>query len=83
LKVAIDLLLQLLERNPTKRLCMPDKIKAHPFFSSIDWDKLARKELPPPYVPPVVIAARSHIFAGTSSTDSSPGFCRRAICLLI
>lgn len=54
--MAIDLLEQLLERNPAKRLCDPAKIKAHPYFSSIDWDKLERKEIPPPYVPPVVRA---------------------------
>ncbi|ELR14687.1 protein kinase [Acanthamoeba castellanii str. Neff] len=52
-EVAIDLLMQLLERSPSKRLCDPEKIKAHPFFSSIDWAKLAEKELIPPYIPPV------------------------------
>ena len=28
-------------------------MKAHPFFKSIDWDKLYRKELPVPYLPEV------------------------------
>lgn len=61
-QVAIDLLQQLLERNPTKRLCDPEKIKAHPYFSAIDWEKLEKKELPPPYVPPVVRCKASPLF---------------------
>lgn len=51
--------MQLLERSPSKRLCDPEKIKAHPFFSSIDWAKLAEKELIPPYIPPVVRSTTS------------------------
>jgi hypothetical protein len=53
-EVAINLLEQLLERSPATRLCDPDKIKQHPYFSSIDWAKLEKKELTPPYTPPVV-----------------------------
>lgn len=30
-----------------------DKLKAHEFFNGIDWDKLARRELPPPLQPKV------------------------------
>jgi hypothetical protein len=29
------------------------QIKAHPFFASIDWGKLDRREIPPPWVPTV------------------------------
>lgn len=29
------------------------EIKAHPFFNSIDWDRLYRREIPPPYDPNV------------------------------
>eukprot|EP01117_Protostelium_nocturnum_P008951 TRINITY_DN3213_c0_g1_i1.p1 TRINITY_DN3213_c0_g1~~TRINITY_DN3213_c0_g1_i1.p1 ORF type:complete len:442 (+),score=185.70 TRINITY_DN3213_c0_g1_i1:123-1448(+) len=43
----------LLERDPTKRLADPKSIKSHPYFNSIDWDKLLRKEIPPPFIPPV------------------------------
>ena len=48
-----------LERDVTKRLgCKPDgegmqDIRAHPWFSSLDWDKLENKELPPPFIPDV------------------------------
>eukprot|EP01099_Mayorella_cantabrigiensis_P002143 TRINITY_DN1941_c0_g2_i2.p2 TRINITY_DN1941_c0_g2~~TRINITY_DN1941_c0_g2_i2.p2 ORF type:complete len:134 (-),score=32.23 TRINITY_DN1941_c0_g2_i2:213-614(-) len=50
---AKDLLVKLLERNPDKRLTDPSSIKAHPWFSVIDWDKLLLKEVTPPYIPPV------------------------------
>jgi len=50
---AKDLLVKLLERNPDKRLTDPSTIKAHPWFSVIDWDKLLLKEVIPPYIPPV------------------------------
>jgi len=50
---AKDLLVKLLERNPEKRLTDPQIIKVHPWFSVIDWEKLALKEVTPPYIPPV------------------------------
>ncbi|RKP33203.1 kinase-like domain-containing protein, partial [Dimargaris cristalligena] len=44
-----------LERDVTKRLgCGPDgfaRIKEHPFFRNIDWDRLERREISPPFVP--------------------------------
>ena len=48
-----------LERDVTKRLgCKPDgegfqDIRSHPWFSSLDWDKLENKQLPPPFIPDV------------------------------
>eukprot|EP00456_Euglypha_rotunda_P056226 TRINITY_DN4612_c0_g1_i13.p1 TRINITY_DN4612_c0_g1~~TRINITY_DN4612_c0_g1_i13.p1 ORF type:complete len:352 (-),score=53.39 TRINITY_DN4612_c0_g1_i13:106-1161(-) len=54
---ACSLLSQLLERNPKKRLGGgPDdanEVKKHPFFKSIDWDKLYKKELKAPFKPTV------------------------------
>ncbi|BGP31666.1 hypothetical protein JCM10296v2_003440 [Rhodotorula toruloides] len=50
-----DLLLKLLERDPEKRLGSTgdaSSIKAHPFFSPIDWDKLALRQVSPPFKPP-------------------------------
>jgi len=40
----------LLTRDVNKRLTV-EGIKAHPFFKTIDWDQLARLEVPPPFVP--------------------------------
>ena len=40
----------MLKRDPTERLTI-EQVKAHPFFASIDWGQLERKEITPPYVP--------------------------------
>eukprot|EP01126_Amoeba_proteus_P045067 TRINITY_DN5033_c0_g1_i1.p1 TRINITY_DN5033_c0_g1~~TRINITY_DN5033_c0_g1_i1.p1 ORF type:complete len:443 (-),score=99.64 TRINITY_DN5033_c0_g1_i1:212-1540(-) len=50
---AAHLLVQLLERNVDKRLQDPKLIKAHPYFASIDWEKLLEKKITPPYIPEV------------------------------
>jgi len=48
-----DFLAKLLTRDPTKRLSDPAKIKAHPWFKSIDFEKLEAKEIQPPFIPKV------------------------------
>jgi len=54
---ARDLIRQLLRRDPARRLgsgdAGADDIRAHPFFASLDWDALARRELKPPFCPRV------------------------------
>ncbi|KAL6044440.1 Serine/threonine-protein kinase Sgk1, partial [Balamuthia mandrillaris] len=50
---AVALIRALLEREPTKRLSSAEAIKAHPYFASVDWEKMARKEVRPPFIPPV------------------------------
>nr|CAH0101126.1 unnamed protein product [Daphnia galeata] len=50
---AQSLLRALFKRNPDNRLSSVDEIKQHPFFSTIDWDKLLKKEIEPPYKPAV------------------------------
>jgi serum/glucocorticoid-regulated kinase 2 len=56
---ALDVCSKLLIREPTARLGYrgADEIKAHPFFKCIDWAKLDRMELPPPWQPAVKDAA--------------------------
>ena len=50
---------QLLDRDPFKRIgCSPqgdslDEIQRHPWFGSLDWAALDRKEIPSPFVPDV------------------------------
>ena len=50
---------QLLDRDSFKRIaCSPqgdslDEIQRHPWFSSIDWAALDRKEVPSPFIPDV------------------------------
>ncbi|KAJ7638601.1 kinase-like domain-containing protein [Roridomyces roridus] len=46
----------LLNRNPKHRLGAvrdAEELKEHPFFASIDWDALARKQVTPPFKPVV------------------------------
>jgi len=42
---AKDLLVKLLERNPEKRLTNPTIIKKHPWFETVDWEKLYNKQI--------------------------------------
>lgn len=41
-----------MDRSPEKRIGVKDKneIKNHAFFKGIEWDKVLRKEYPPPEV---------------------------------
>ncbi|NXY77222.1 KS6AA kinase, partial [Glareola pratincola] len=54
---AQSLLRALFKRNPANRLGSgPDgaeEIKRHPFYSTIDWNKLYRREIKPPFKPAV------------------------------
>jgi len=50
---AKDLMRKFLDRDPETRLQEPVEIKAHPYFKGIDWEKLFRREIPPPYKPTV------------------------------
>ena len=40
---------KMLNRNPVQRITI-NEMKRHPFFAKIDWNKLARREVPPPIV---------------------------------
>ncbi|XP_060612281.1 ribosomal protein S6 kinase alpha-6 [Anolis sagrei] len=52
---AQSLLRMLFKRNPANRLGAGsdgvEEIKRHPFFSTIDWNKLYRREIQPPFKP--------------------------------
>jgi p90 ribosomal S6 kinase len=54
---AQSLLRMLFKRNPANRLgAGPDgfsNIQKHPFFESIDWDRLYKKQIEPPFIPPI------------------------------
>lgn len=75
---AQDLLTGLLTRDPEKRLGNGSDgygaIKKHPFFSEIDWDKLEKKEIEPPFKPGVRsktdISQIDTMFTGEKAVDS-------------
>lgn len=50
-----DLLKDLLQRNPTKRLGSTDNdaldVKAHKFFSGVNWNEVLNKKIIPPQLP--------------------------------
>jgi len=48
-----DLLKNLLNKNPEHRLKWTVSIRKHPWFASIDWDKLEARKLRPPFIPNV------------------------------
>lgn len=55
---SLSILQRLLERDFTKRIgCTPtdgEEIMQHPFFVCVEWDKLARREIPAPFKPVIV-----------------------------
>ncbi|XP_005991064.1 ribosomal protein S6 kinase 2 alpha isoform X2 [Latimeria chalumnae] len=77
---AQGLLRALFKRNPANRLGSgsdgAEEIKRNPFFSTIDWNKLFRKELKPPFKPAVARPEDTFYFDNefTSRTPrDSPG----------
>ncbi|KAJ5319850.1 hypothetical protein PENANT_c026G04088 [Penicillium antarcticum] len=54
---AVDLLSQLITSDLTKRLGNlhggPDDVKNHAWFAEVTWDRLARKDIDAPYIPPI------------------------------
>uniref|UniRef100_A0A8C6UJ60 Protein kinase C n=1 Tax=Neogobius melanostomus TaxID=47308 RepID=A0A8C6UJ60_9GOBI len=52
-KEARDLLERLFERDPSRRLGVVGNLKLHPFFKSINWTSLERREMEPPFKPKV------------------------------
>ena len=53
----MDLITKLLNKNGNFRLgngpTDGEEIKSHPFFKGVDWDKLIRREIQPPFIPDV------------------------------
>lgn len=54
---AVDLLSQLITPDLTKRLGNlhggSEDVKRHPWFSEVTWDRLLRKDIDAPYLPPI------------------------------
>uniref|UniRef100_A0A6Q2X7U7 Protein kinase C n=1 Tax=Esox lucius TaxID=8010 RepID=A0A6Q2X7U7_ESOLU len=52
-KEAKDLMERLFERDSTRRLGVVGNIRSHPFFKTISWPALERREVDPPFRPKV------------------------------
>jgi len=50
---AADIVSKFIERDTKKRLQDIDRIQKHPWFKDINWPKLEKLEVPPPFVPSV------------------------------
>ncbi|CAJ0966123.1 unnamed protein product, partial [Ranitomeya imitator] len=48
---AEDLIRELLQKDPAKRLGVHRNIRAHPFFQDIDWVSVEALQMPPPHIP--------------------------------
>lgn len=57
-------LMQLFNRNTEERMGMPGcpkgAIRGQPFFSAVDWDKIEKREIMPPFKPKIVSAFSFH-----------------------
>ncbi|KAJ3089584.1 hypothetical protein HK100_007712 [Physocladia obscura] len=42
---------EFLQKDPSMRLCGKEKISQHEFYKNLDWEKLERQEVKPPFVP--------------------------------
>ena len=58
---AQQLIKKLLSRTVSKRPTFA-QLKAHDFFVGIDWDALGRKDIPAPFIPPLVRPTSGHLF---------------------
>uniref|UniRef100_A0A803YFG2 Protein kinase C n=1 Tax=Meleagris gallopavo TaxID=9103 RepID=A0A803YFG2_MELGA len=56
-KESKDILEKLFERDPTRRLGVTGNIRAHPFFKTINWTTLEKREVDPPFKPKVKSAS--------------------------
>ncbi|XP_075952366.1 protein kinase C, delta b [Anarhichas minor] len=52
-KEAKNLIELLFERDPSRRLGVVGNVRAHPFFKTINWPALEKKEMDPPFKPKV------------------------------
>jgi len=64
-----DLIVKLLHKTPSKRLGYKSskEIMNHPWFDDMDWKKLLRKQLKPPYMPEIK-DARPNVLGGIASS---------------
>ena len=52
-KEARNLLMILFEKDPTARMSLCENIREHSWFKSINWERLERREVQPPFIPKI------------------------------
>jgi serine/threonine protein kinase len=69
---AADILQRLLAKNPKDRLGCSERdaeeVKSHPFFRGVDWGKLLRREIRPPWRPTVSGPTDTSLFSSEFTT---------------
>ncbi|CAJ0967292.1 unnamed protein product [Ranitomeya imitator] len=55
---AEDLIRELLQKDPAKRLGVHRNIRAHPFFQDIDWVSVEALQMPPPHIPGMLLVSK-------------------------
>jgi len=79
---ARDLILRLLERNPSQRIGSGERdyeeIKAHPFFSSFNWEDVMNKKITPEWVPTLDNELDTKNFDSSFTNESIQGSLERA-----
>ena len=72
-----DLLQKLLTSDLTKRFGNlvggSRDVMEHPWFGEVNWERLAKKEIDPPYCPPIKAQGDAHLFDAYPSKDSWVG----------
>uniref|UniRef100_A0A8C9YDW4 Protein kinase C n=1 Tax=Sander lucioperca TaxID=283035 RepID=A0A8C9YDW4_SANLU len=68
-KEAKNLIELLFERDPSRRLGVVGDVRAHPFFKTINWPALEKRELEPPFKPKVVCTHCRRDFGPLLHTD--------------
>ena len=53
---AADFINKLIQRKPINRLGLngPQDVKSHIWFKGFDWEKLNKRQIPSPFIPPVI-----------------------------
>nr|VWO95105.1 Vinclozolin resistance protein [Ganoderma boninense] len=75
---AKDLMLKLMERDPSKRLGNlaqgVNDVLAHPWFAEVDWKKLMRREIAAPYLPSIANDGDASAFDRYPEDDAATGY---------
>lgn len=83
------LLSQLLTKNPARRLgCVATEggesaVTSHTFFTGIDWEKLNRREIEPPFRPRIVSELIDDLIMYVNGNEGSPDIAQRLTELLL